>query len=221
VKLVNRKGTNTTRPSEQSHTSDVAEAYCSVTDIKHYLYCPRIVYFDKVLHCPPILESQQEASKTTHENLEQKEKRRKAAVFYSPEFEAAEKIFRVTLESEKLKLRGNLDLLIHTNSEYVPVEYKEMSSDRGKLWPDHKYQLAAYALLVEETHNTTVGHGIVNYVREDRVIPCEISDGMKKYVRRMIVEVNRLVSDQALPPITVPASRCHGGCGYLWICKRR
>ena len=219
--MANKKDTSTTRPSEQSHTSDVAEAYCSVTDIKHYLYCPRILYFEKVMHASPILGSQQEASKTIHEKLEEKEKRRKAALFYSSQFETAQKMFRVPLESEKLKLRGNLDLLIYSNSEYIPVEYKEMSSDKGKLWLDHKYQLTAYALLVEETHNTTVKRGIVNYVSEDLVIPCEISDGMKKYVRRIVVEVNRLVSDQALPPVSVPAKRCHGGYGYQWICERR
>ena len=173
------------------------------------------------MHASPILGSQQEASKTIHEKLEEKEKRRKAALFYSSQFETAQKMFRVPLESEKLKLRGNLDLLIYSNSEYIPVEYKEMSSDKGKLWLDHKYQLTAYALLVEETHNTTVKRGIVNYVSEDLVIPCEISDGMKKYVRRIVVEVNRLVSDQALPPVSVPAKRCHGGCGYQWICERR
>lgn len=205
---------------ERSFSSDLVEGYCSVTDIKHYLYCPRIVHYDRVMHAQPILGSQQEASKATHRELEEKERRRKAAVFYSPEFETAEKIFRVPLESGTLRLRGNLDLLIHSSSEYIPVEYKEMASDKGKLWLDHKYQLAAYALLVDEKYDTIVKRGIVNYVGEDRLIPCEISDGMKKHVRKIVAEINKLLSDQALPPVTVPASKCHGGCGYQWICQR-
>jgi hypothetical protein len=40
--------------------SDVAEPYVSVTDVKHYVYCPRLVYFDRVLHAQPVFGSQQE-----------------------------------------------------------------------------------------------------------------------------------------------------------------
>jgi len=197
------------------------EDYISVTDIKHYLYCPRLVYFEKVMHCRPMLGSQQEASKTAHQELERREKRRKAAIFYSPELEDAEKIFRVQLESARLKLRGNLDLLIRSGSEYIPVDYKEMASDRGKLWLDHKYQLTAYALLVEETYKTTVKRGMVNYVNEDLVVTSQISDGMKRYVQRIIERIHRVVLEQGLPAFTVPTVRCHGGCGYLWICRRK
>ena len=42
--------------------SDVAEPFVSVTDVKHYLYCPKIVYFDRALHAEPHLGSQQEES---------------------------------------------------------------------------------------------------------------------------------------------------------------
>jgi len=47
--------------------SDVAEPYVSVTDIKHYIYCPRLVYFDRVLHAQPVFGSQQEESQELHE----------------------------------------------------------------------------------------------------------------------------------------------------------
>ena len=43
--------------------SDVAEEFVSVTDIKHYVYCPRLVYFDRVLHATPAFGSQQEEGK--------------------------------------------------------------------------------------------------------------------------------------------------------------
>jgi CRISPR/Cas system-associated exonuclease Cas4 (RecB family) len=53
-------------------TSDVAEAFISVTDVKHCLYCPRIVYFDRGLHATPQLGSQQEASRELHEEYGKK-----------------------------------------------------------------------------------------------------------------------------------------------------
>ena len=96
-----------------------------------------------------------------------------------------------------------------------------MTSNKGKLWPDHKYQLTAYAFLVEEAYHTTVMHGIVDYVNENLVVKCEITDGVKRYALRIIAEISKLISDQAIPPITVPFNKCLGGCGYLWICGRR
>jgi CRISPR/Cas system-associated exonuclease Cas4 (RecB family) len=72
--------------------SDVAEEFVSVTDIKHYVYCPRLVYFDRVLHAAPVFGSQQEDSKELHEDYVRKELRRKDAVYYSPEFVGAEKL---------------------------------------------------------------------------------------------------------------------------------
>jgi len=44
---------------QRLHVSDVAESFVSVTDVKHYVYCPRLVYFDRVLHATPVFGSQQ------------------------------------------------------------------------------------------------------------------------------------------------------------------
>jgi len=207
--------------SRPSPISDVSEAYLSVTDITQYLYCPRVVYFDKILHCPRLLQSQQAASRRTHIELEEKEKRRKAAIFYGGEFGKAEKVFHVSLESHRLRLRGVLDLLIHSDSEYIPVDYKQMQSRKGRIWLDHKYQLTAYALLIDEAYNTTVRRGIVYYINEDLVLPCAISQGMKRHAVRITTEIHALISRQVVPPITVEASRCSGGCGFLWVCQRK
>jgi len=147
--------------------SDVAEPYVSVTDIKHYVYCPRLVYFDRVLHAQPVFGSQQEESQELHEEYVRKELRRKDAVYYSPEFFGAEKLLFVQLVSEKLQLQGVVDCIIKTaKGEYIPVEYKNMNSNRGKAYIDHKYQLVAYALLVEENFDATVKRGFVNYIPE-------------------------------------------------------
>jgi CRISPR/Cas system-associated exonuclease Cas4 (RecB family) len=47
--------------------SDVAEPFVSVTDVKHYIYCPRIVYFERVLHAKPVFGSQQREGREKHE----------------------------------------------------------------------------------------------------------------------------------------------------------
>jgi hypothetical protein len=42
-----------------------------VTDIEHYIYCPRLVYFDHVLHAQPVFGSQQEEGTEQHEDYVQ------------------------------------------------------------------------------------------------------------------------------------------------------
>jgi len=85
--------------------SDVAEPFVSVMDIKHYIYCPRLIYFDKVLHATPVFGSQQENSKELHEDYVKKELRRKDAIYYSSEFVGAEKLLFTPLSSSVLGFR--------------------------------------------------------------------------------------------------------------------
>jgi len=201
--------------------SDVAEQFISVTDIKHYFYCPRIVYFERVLHAKPMLGSQQEDSQEKHEEYVKKELRRKDAIYYSPDFVGATKMLFVPLSSARLELQGVLDLLIKTRQgEYVPVDYKMMESDKGRVWMDHKYQLVAYTLLIEDQFGGCVKRGFINYIPEKLVIKVDIVSSMKVHVKRVLGHIRRIIWEEKLPPIRVAKHKCTGGCGYKHICQR-
>ncbi len=201
-------------------TLDVAEPLVSVTDVKHYVYCPRLVYFDRVLHAQPVFGSQQEESQELHMEYVHKELRRKDAVYYSPEFVGAEKFLFVPLVSKGLQLQGVVDCIIKTvKGEYIPVEYKNMNSDGGKVYMDHKYQLVAYALLVEENFGTVVRRGFVNYIPEQLILKFEITPTMKSYVKRVVGHIKRIIREERLPPIRVAQNKCQGGCGHKQTCR--
>lgn len=200
--------------------SDVAEPLVSVTDVKHYVYCPRLVYFDRVLHAQPVFGSQQEESQELHMEYVRKELRRKDAVYYSPEFVGAEKLPFVPLVSRALQLQGVVDCIIKTmRGEYVPVEYKNMNSDKGKAYMDHKYQLVAYALLVEENFDAVVKRGFVNYIPEQLILKFEITPTMKSYVKKVVGHIKRIIREEELPPIRVARNKCQGGCGHKQTCR--
>jgi CRISPR-associated exonuclease Cas4 len=201
--------------------SDVAESFVSVTDIKHYVYCPRLVYFDRVLHAKPVFGSQQEEGKELHEDYVRKELRRKDAVYYSSEFVGAEKLLFTSLSSSVLGLRGNVDCIIKTAvGEYIPVEYKNMNSDKGRMCMDHKYQLVGYALLIEENFETLVRRGFVNYIPEALILQLEITPTMKSYVKRVLGHIRRIIRDEELPPVRVAKQKCAGGCGHKQVCRQ-
>jgi len=205
---------------QRLHITDVAESFISVTDIRHYVYCPRLIYFDRVLHATPIFGSQQEEGKKSHEEYVAKELRRKDAVYYSPEFTGAEKLLFTTLSSSNLGLQGNVDCVIKTvKGEFIPVEYKNMQSDKGRVCMDHKYQLVAYALLIEENFGAIVKRGFVNYIPEELILQFEITPTMKSHVKRIIGHIKRIIKDEELPPARVAKHKCQGGCGHKQACQ--
>ncbi|MCX8176075.1 MAG: CRISPR-associated protein Cas4 [Candidatus Bathyarchaeota archaeon] len=206
------------KKKERLFTSDVAEGFISTTDIKHFIYCPRIVYFEKVLHVEPQLGSQQEESKKIHEKLEEEELRRKGAILYSKELENVEKFFKVPLTSKKLNLQGVIDCIIKSDNEYIPVDYKNMESNKGKPWIDHKYQLAAYALLIEENYNTIVKKGYINYTTEKLTTKVDITPTIKTHIKRILTQIEEIIKKEKPPLIRVVKEKCTGGCGYKWIC---
>jgi len=216
-----RKASDWLKKKQRLPISDIAEPSVSVTDIKHYIYCPRLIYFDKVLHATPIFGSQQEDSKELHEDYVKKELRRKDAIYYSSELVGAEKLLFTPLGSGVLGLQGNVDCIIKTaKEEYIPVEYKNMNSDKGKVCMDHKYQLVGYALLVEENYKTIVKRGFVNYIPETLILQVEITPTMKSYVKRVLGHIKRIIKDEELPPIRVAKQKCTGGCGHKQTCQQ-
>lgn len=206
---------------QKLHVSDIAESFISVTDVKHYIYCPRLIYFDRVLHATPVFGSQQKAGKESHEEQVVKELRRKDAIYYSSEFVGAQKLLFTSLSSDTLGLQGNVDLIIYTaRGEFIPVEYKNMNSDHGRVCMDHKYQLVAYSLLIEETYSTTVKSGIVNYLPEALILQFEITPSMKTHVKRVIGHIKRIIQTEELPSIRAAPYKCQGGCGHKQTCQQ-
>lgn len=201
-------------------TTDVSKALLSVTDLKNYVYCPRTVYFHRVLHLEPRLEAQQHESLKQHEALEEREVRRLGAVFYDPSIRQADKVFKVPLTSRVLRLQGSVDMLIKAGTEYIPVDFKMANSNRGRIWPDHRYQLVAYSLMIEEEFDTTVRRGFIYYVPEKAALRLEITPRLKLFVKRLTRDMWNMVKRGELPKVRVPPHRCSGGCGFMWVCHR-
>jgi CRISPR-associated exonuclease Cas4 len=190
----------------------------TVSDVKQYLYCPKIIYFDHVLHVPKPPDQKLETGKEKHEDLTSKEKRRKGAIFYDQELDQAEKLFRVALESNALGLRGVLDYLVKTEREFIPVDYKFGSSHSGGVHLNHKYQLAAYALLVEENFKTIVRRGFVHYSKDRVNVQIDFNDEIRRRTLKMIHEIEWIIEEEIEPISTKNPGRCTD-CEYSRYCE--
>ena len=190
----------------------------TVSDVKQYLYCPKIIYFDHVLHIPKPPDQKLETGKEKHESITAKEKRRKGALFYDPELDQAEKMFRVALESSTLGLRGVLDYLVMTEREFIPVDYKFGLSHNGGVHLNHKYQLAAYALLVEENFKTIVRRGFIHYSKDRVNVQIDLGDELRRRTLKMIHEIGQIIEEEIEPIGTKNPGRCID-CEYSRYCE--
>jgi len=188
------------------------------TDIKQYVYCPLIPYFERVLRVRPLLDSQQEQSKEDHERIGMLEERRLIPLRIE-KFRGSRVLRNLNLQDEELHACGRLDLLLITPwGELIPVDYKFSRSNNGRAWMHHKYQLTLYAILVERRFNKVVRRGILCYVPEERVLEVRITSRLKSRVKQIIMKIIEMEVSQNPPRTWRSIDKCPGGCGYSWIC---
>src|SRR5437588_10410045 len=98
------------------------EPMLRVTDIKQFLYCPRISYWNYVVPIERRLPPKVEYGAADHALLARLEERRKLRAYG---LRQGSRRFHVRLTSEILGLTGVLDALLETEEERIPVEYKD------------------------------------------------------------------------------------------------
>lgn len=187
------------------------EEYFTVVDVKHYAYCPMTVYFTHVLHL------EERVTEAMTYGMEYHDESVVAPIAASLK---ASKIIRgLELISDKLKLKGKLDYLIITRyGELVPVEVKWAEPEKEAAKRDHKLQLASYALMVEEALGKPVKRAVVYYTRTHKLVSVPIDEALKKYTKRILASIERIVSAEEPPKLVAKPSRCEN-CGFKQYCK--
>src|SRR5690606_22562932 len=112
-----------------------------VTDLKQYSYCPRILYYHTVLPQVRPVTYKMEAGIAAHRQEEQRERRRSLRTYG---LEHGQRYFNVPLYSFALNLSGEVDMVVETERELIPIEYKHTE----KIGPHFHLQLAAYGRML-------------------------------------------------------------------------
>lgn len=169
----------------------------SVTDFKQFVYCPRVIYYNYVEPVPRKVSYKMQYARQQHDQLNQKEKRRS---FGRYNLIAGKRYFGYPVHSERLDFYGKLDMLIDTKTKngqrYFPVECKDTD---GKINNNIKYQLAAYAMALEEVTGTSVTTGYIYIIPEDKAYPIEVTENERDYVRKMVTMINNIVEQEHFP----------------------
>ncbi|MHA1247376.1 MAG: CRISPR-associated protein Cas4 [Candidatus Thorarchaeota archaeon] len=207
------------RRYHSSEHADVTEQYLTPTDIKQYVFCPRVTYFTRVMRLKPIMGSQQEESQKMHERLADLEKRRESLLKKRLPFTVVKKEFEVSLRSDRLRVRGKADLIVTTDDgEIIPIEFKAMASRKRQLHIDHKYQLIVLALLIEEARETTVRRGFVHYMSDESTVELRLTDNLRRMALTYLRRIEQMIESGTLPPPRRTCFRARVGCGYADRC---
>jgi len=187
----------------------------TVTDLKQWVYCPRVLYYH---HCLPDIRPvthKMEAGIEAGRAEEDREERRSLRAYG---LEHGEREFNVRLSSERLGLRGEVDMVITLSGpagpEIIPVDYK-LSRIAG---PHFKLQLAAYALLLEEARGGEVRRGFLYSIplRRAEVVPID-----QKLRQKLIVTLEamrQMLETEKMPSPTPNVRKCVA-CEFRRFCN--
>ncbi|KKM10616.1 CRISPR-associated protein Cas4 [Clostridiales bacterium PH28_bin88] len=183
-----------------------------VSDIKQYLYCPRVVFFTYVCPVEKKITRKMEYGKEEHVELDRLEKRR---TFRRYRLEEGERKFHTRLYSTRLGLEGMLDMHIVSRGECIPVEFKYSSQEPAL---NHKYQLVAYAMLLEDTYNIPVRNGFLYLIPGTEVYPVEVTPNSRDFVKETLRKIRRMIKTELFPGPPRGQGRCVD-CEYRNFCR--
>lgn len=173
-----------------------------VNDVKQFFYCPRIIYFNYICPVQAKVFRKMEYGSEAHLELDRLEKRR---TFKRYNLAEGRRFFHTHLYSPRLGLEGKLDMYIEASGEIFPVEFKNTS---GGLSLNHKYQLIAYAMLLEDHFNKPVRFGFVYLNSPGEVHPVEITPNCREFVKEALRKMRELIGLEIMPPVPGNKNRC-------------
>ena len=173
-----------------------------VSDIKQYFYCPRVVYHTYYTPVTRPTTHPMQIGAIQHEILSVLERRR---TFSRYGLEAGSRKFHISLYAESLGLSGVLDLLIETKDSAFPVEFKDTTQ---RLNLNAKYQLTAYALMVEECLGQSVSQGFIYRIPTGRITVVPISKTLRRRTLDAIKQIRSMLSNEWMPPPTPQRGKC-------------
>ena len=169
----------------------------TVTDLKQYSYCPRVVFYT---YCLPLVRPttyKMEAGKAAHEQAERRERRRTLSAYG---LEEGQRHFDVWVESDILGLRGRVDMVIETGEgggrELIPVDYKQSRRQIGR---HLKRQLTAYGLMLEETWGGMVRRGFIYSLVTRKAEEVALTKRLRGEVRETVVAMREMVEREMMP----------------------
>jgi CRISPR-associated exonuclease Cas4 len=182
------------------------------SDLRQYLYCPRVVYFSLVVPIDRVETFKMSAGRDAEREHARLERRRSLA-----RYGLADGIRRydVPVVCEKLGVSGIVDEVVHGPTGPVPVEVK---FTEGGVAFGHKVQLAVYGMALEEQSGQQVARGFVHLVPSKRTCAVVLDDKLRAATSDITRRIRAMVASHEFPSPADRAAKCDG-CELRSFCN--
>jgi CRISPR-associated exonuclease Cas4 len=183
----------------------------TITDLKQYIYCPRIFYYHSCL--PDIRPTTYKmwAGIEAHEDERKRSARRSFHLFGEHN---GERYFDVAVQSTALHLSGQIDEVVKTDKEWIPLDYK-LARQAGFHF---KVQLAAYAMLLEATFQCQVRRGFLYLIPSKQAVEVPMTAKLRKQVQQAVLSMRSIADQEQMPDPTDWRQRCLD-CEFRRFCN--
>lgn len=185
---------------------------CSL--LRQFLFCPRIPFFSEVLGIRPPQPLWVKQGVDWHRRQETLSKNRTLSRYG---LLSAHLRFQCHLESETLGIHGIADLVLLTETEVVPVEFKQGSAPLNR---GGQVQLTAYGVLAEERFNLPFKRCFVLSGDNAKTQSFPDTPDRRSMLHNTIARLRQTLSAPLLPDSPASLPQC-GQCEYLARCNDR
>lgn len=192
--------------------SDADAHLFTVTDLKQFAFCPRVIYYERCLPGVRPRTYKMDAGHRAHDEEREKSSRRITTPYG---VECGDRFFDVRLRSDALVLTGILDeMIVSLDGIRIPVDYKMARA----VSLNHRLQIAAYGCLIEQTWGVPVPRGYLYLIPKRDAVEISITPALRQAVISSLAALNTLVSMEAIPDPPQKRGIC-AGCEFRRFCN--
>lgn len=188
------------------------EHFLTVTDLKQFTYCARVVFYERCLpHVRPRT-YKMDAGRDAHESEQRRAARRTLAQYDKIE---GNRVFDLRLSSTALGLTGILDEAVYCVGGIIfPVDYKLAK----QVSAHYRLQLASYALLLEEAEAVRIDEGFVYLIPKREMVRVPITDRLRACVLSALEEMAAMIEREKMPEPVTNSNFC-ATCEFRRFCN--
>lgn len=181
----------------------------TAADIMNYAYCPKIVYFTRVLRLPQTKSAKQR--KGLEKDLSFKKDTSRNKIIKNDEyFSHLRRRYGLSLETEEFATKIDCLLIDDKLKEAYPLQLKYAKKPSFGIYAGQKLQLLFEAFLIEEVLKYKVPYGYIKYELSNELVKINLED--RQLLFETIENVKRIIKTEFYPPATKYKKRLVDNC---------
>jgi CRISPR-associated exonuclease Cas4 len=185
-----------------------------VVDLKQYVYCPRVFFYHTILPQVRPVTYKMEEGTLAHQRAGDNERRRSLRTYG---LQTGKRYFNVPVYAAGWNLSGEIDMVIDTGEELIPVDYKNARREA----PHYRLQLMAYGRLLEladPKEPPVVRRGFLYLIPLRRAIEVRFTHQLRRKFEAALEEMTAVAYRQQMPPPARQVNRCVD-CEFRRFCN--